>query len=339
MPKVKNERDASDQVQPLQSKISPSLESITSVPVKSEESRQPLSTGVFFKSEVVNDRDFKHGSESNWHQAQQTADAGMTRRQRKNRWCQRGSFQSQKWVAERIVAILTRRGFRCTLLDDLASELFGIKNRRPGRVVMLAVYAPDGYSALQVEDLQQQIVDEDPTCFQLGQPKNRPKSDVQYLFCHPSLALQQSLDFEFILPPTKLCPGYKVELTVPPTQDFGRKLGRLLYASVQHIVWMGPLPVLSFAFTLLHQVQSWHASYEANSHSRAQRYRAGVLSILLNTTTHIEPLRVTRPWASQPPMLPSSEIISLKMQIATFISTPAGSSTKEEWIKLGLAEA
>ncbi|PPQ75065.1 hypothetical protein CVT24_010469 [Panaeolus cyanescens] len=169
------------------------------VPIKSEKTSQTLTTGVFVKSEVADDGDFKHGATN-----------------------------VQCWNA-------TAKE-KCALLGEMASELLGIKHQRPGRVIMLAVYAPDGYSALKVEDLQQQIVYEDPTCFELWQPKNRPKSDVQYLFCHPSLALQQSLDFEFILPAAKHGPGYKVELTVPPARDFGRKLGTLFYPSVQRIV-------------------------------------------------------------------------------------------------------
>ncbi|PPQ81523.1 hypothetical protein CVT24_000348 [Panaeolus cyanescens] len=227
----------------------------------------------------------------------------------------------------------------CALIDEMANELFGMKHRRPGNIITLAVYSPNGYSALQVKDLQQRVVKEDPTCFELGQPKNRRKSDAQYLFCHPSLALRQILDFEFLFPPAKYGPGYKVELTAPRDTPSDRKLHNLLYSSIQHIVYIGPLPVLSFAFLLLRQVHLWHSSYEGKPHGRAQQYRADVLSILLNTTAHIEPLRITKPWASQPPMLPHSEISSLKMKIATFISTPVGSPTKEDWINLGLAEA
>ncbi|PPQ75062.1 hypothetical protein CVT24_010466 [Panaeolus cyanescens] len=245
-------------------------------------------------------------------------------------------FRSQKWVADRIVKILERCGVQCALVDDMAQLLFGMKNHKC-RNIILAVYPSDGRSQLEVAKLKRRVVEEDPTCFAMHTRKADGTSLAQ-LFCNPPEAIRQTMDFVFFVSKaatrTRRYRGYEVRLVVPCPNT-----AILPYFPVQHIIWIDGFPVLSFAFILLRQVFRWHEAYRSNMRCKRllQKNRADMLHMLLNSTTHIEPLCVTSPWTSQPPLISPSDLASVKQQIATFIKCRAGASTKEAWIKLGLA--
>ncbi|PPR04281.1 hypothetical protein CVT24_013365 [Panaeolus cyanescens] len=79
-------------------------------------------------------------------------------------------------------------------------------------------------------------------------------------------------------------------------------------------------------------------AYRSTPLGLAQSNRANALLLLLSNTAYIEPLRIAAPWTSQPPLIPSLLLASVKQQIAAFIKFSAGASTKKDWTKLGLAE-
>ncbi|PPQ81522.1 hypothetical protein CVT24_000347 [Panaeolus cyanescens] len=245
------------------------------------------------------------------------------------------AFRSQRWVADRIVTILTRCGVQCALVDDMANAVFSMNDHKCENIA-IAVYPSDGTSTLQLDDLLQRVVEEDPTCF-TRHGKKPHETQLTQLFCNPPEALRKTLDFEFFVTKTtkksRCSLGYKVQLVVPT----GPNSTLLPQSPAQHIVWIDGLPVISFAYTLLRQLHHWHMAYRSTPRGLTQSNRANVLLLLLSNTAYIEPLRIAAPWTSQPPLIPSLLIASVKQQIAAFIKSSAGASTRKDWIKLGLA--